>query len=366
MQKYLFLFILANFLLFACVEEPTKPTVNTNAEGDVFVLSEGLLGRSNSQLTLINSKNRDIISDYYTEKNSGLKIGDTANDLVIFGDTAFIAVSGSGTIEAVSLIDGKSVGRIHILDSSPRQIAIVNDSVGYCTDLYRHQLIKFNPRKIELTEQIPNLCFYPEGIAYFDGKLYVANSGLGVFYKNNPLAGTLSVINEKTKSLEKTILIGKNLTEIQINKTAQSIYLCYYNTYEKDSVGGIVELDIQSLKEKRRFSGHYRSIVLSESNNILYAINQVPPKTTGTALDAVVSISLDSQDKTIQTILRNEKKGEFWYSLNINPSDNEIWIGNAKNFQMDGEIIVYNFFSKTITDRYATGINPNSILFFKK
>lgn len=366
MQKYLLLFILANILLTACVEEPLKPNVNINTEGDVFVLSEGLLGRSNSQLTLINSKNKDVVPDYYTNKNIGLKLGDTANDLVVFGNTAFIAVTGSGTIEAVSLINGKSLGRIYIPNSSPRQIAIVSDSVAYCTDLYRQILIKFNPRKIQLIEQIPDLCFYPEGIAYFEGKLYVANSGLGIFYKNNPLAGTLAVIDEETNTLEKTIQIGKNLTEIIINQNVRSLYLCYYNTYEKDSIGGIVELDIQTLKEKRRIKGHYKSIVLSVKNNQLYAVNQVPPKTSGTAVDGIVSLSLNSQENELKTIFQNEKKGEFWYSININQQEDEIWIGNAKNFQMEGEIMVYSIFNKSITDRYSTGINPNTILFMQK
>jgi len=366
MQKYLFLFILANFIFISCVEEPTKPTVNTNAEGDVIVLSEGLLGRSNSQLTLINSKNKEVAPDYYSNKNTGLKLGDTANDLVPFGDTAFVAVTGSGTIEAVSLITGKSLGRIHIPNSSPRQIAIVNDSVAYCTDLYRQILIKFNPRKIQLIEEIPNLCFYPEGIAYFEGKLYVANSGLGIFYKNNPLAGTLAIIDQKSETLEKNIPIGKNLTEIVINQNIRSLYLCYYNTYEKDSVGGIVEFDIQTQKETRRIKGHYKSLVLSSINNQLYAVNQVPPKTTGNAVDGIVSLSLNSQEFELKTIFLNEKKGEFWYSININRQEDEIWIGNAKNFQMDGEIQVYNLFTKSITDRYSTGINPNTILFIKK
>ncbi|MEI6090241.1 MAG: hypothetical protein WCR42_07315 [bacterium] len=366
MQKYLFLIILANFLFTSCVEGPIKPTVNTNAEGDVIVLSEGLLGRSNSQLTLINSQNKDIIPDYYTNKNTGLKLGDTANDLVVFGDTAFIAVTGSGTIEAVSLITGKSLGRIYIPNSSPRQIAIVSDSVAYCTDLYRQILIKFNPRKIQLLEQLPDLCFYPEGIAYFEGKLYVANSGLGIFYKNNPLAGTLAVIDQKSEMLEKNIPIGKNLTEIVINQNVRSLYLCYYNTYEKDSIGGIVEFDIQTQKEKRRIKGHFRSMVLSLKNNKLFAVNQVPPKTTGTAVDGIVSLSLDSQDSEIKTIFKNDKKGEFWYSININLQEDQIWIGNAKNFQMDGEILVYSIFNKSVIGKYSTGINPNTILFMQK
>jgi hypothetical protein len=365
MQKYLFLIILTNFLLASCVEGPVKPIVNSNAEGDVIVLSEGLLGRSNSQLSLINTKNKEVSSDYFSYKNPGLRLGDTANDIVGFGDTAFIAVTGSGTIEAVSIITGQSLGRIFIPNSSPRQIAIVSDSVAYCTDLYRQILIKFNPRKIQFIEELPNLCFYPEGIAYFEGKLYVANSGLGIFYKNNPLAGTLAIINETTGTLEKTIEIGKNLTEIIINQSTRSLYLCYYNTYEKDSIGGIVEWDIKTQKEKRRLKGHFRSMALSLKNNRLFAVNQVPPKTTGTAVDGIVSLSLNSQDFELKTIFLNDKKGEFWYSININRQEDEIWIGNAKNFQMNGEVLVYSIFNKSVYDKYSTGINPNTILFTK-
>jgi hypothetical protein len=119
------------------------------------------------------------------------------------------------------------------------------------------------------------------------------------------------------------------------------------------------------MKEIRRVGGYYKSMVLSQKNNQLYAVNQVPPKTTGTAVDGIVSLSLNSHDNTLRTIVQNQKKGEFWYSININPLEDEIWIGDAKNFQMDGEILVYSIFSKSEINRYTTGINPNTILFIK-
>jgi hypothetical protein len=55
---------------------------------------------------------------------------------------------------------------------------------------------------------------------------------------------------------------------------------------------------------------------------------------------------------------------ENWYSLAIS-SQSEILIGNAKNYQMLGEILIYN--SKDFSTpkfKFISGINPNKILFY--
>ena len=356
MKWIIYIFLL---FLFSCVQDPSAPkhdNDNKTFSDGAFILCEGIWGQSNSSLARYDQKTENIINEYYKFANPGLSLGDLANDIVLLGDTAFVAVTSTRVIEVFLVETGESLGRIKLPDNSaPREIAIMNDSIAFVSDLYLDVLHVFNPREIRLLDRTIPTGPAPEDVAIYQDLVFTANSGYGYYRKNEPKAGTVSVINAKTGIEIRTLIDLPNVLELLINEEKQLLYCCYYHiTAEVDSVGGIIEYDLNTLEETRRWEIDALSINFSSTNDSLVFI----------ADNNVYSLDISS-DSQPQLLIINPKPSEIWYALAISPFDNTLWICNAKSHQINGELIQYDISSPQVVKRtYPLGVNPAKIVFF--
>ena len=76
-------------------------------DGNAYVLNEGNYGSNNSSLSLLNLTTGSIDNSVFSTAN-GRGLGDLAQDVVVYGTKAYVTVSGSNTLEVVSLTDNKS------------------------------------------------------------------------------------------------------------------------------------------------------------------------------------------------------------------------------------------------------------------
>jgi hypothetical protein len=343
-----------------CQETPTDNNpISPAGSRAVFILCEGTWGGDNSTITRYDQKSGTFIQDYFGFANPGLRLGDLADHMAIWGDKCFIAVSTTKTIEAIDLKTGKSLGRLILQgDRQPRKICIVNDSTGYVTDYNQHSVVRFDTRKLTVLNEV-KVGPAPEGIVYFTGQLFVANSGAGDLMATDPDAGTVFVLDEQTMQLVAKLKPGPNVYELAINKEHRKLYAKYHHLYSKpDSLGGIVEYELLTLKPtnswRDRVSSMARSMDFSVTGDTLYYIND----------KGVAMIDLSSR-AIIKDYLVNPTPAEFWYSISVSPVDGNIWIGNAKNYQVNGEILVYQPAPMPIKlNSFASGIIPNTILFY--
>lgn len=99
---------LALILLFClgCVRTPKAPDyideINIKA-GDILVLCEGLQGYDNSAISYINSATGESIKEAYSHVNKGFRLGDTANDIVLFNDTLYVCSTIGNYIELIDI-----------------------------------------------------------------------------------------------------------------------------------------------------------------------------------------------------------------------------------------------------------------------
>lgn len=361
--KFKLLYILAPLYLLiclvSCVQTPS-PSENegiSSSNEAAYILCEGLWYMDNSSLSKYDFENSTVINNYFSKVNQNLRIGDLANDIVIKGDSGFIAVTTAKTIEAINLKTGKSVGRIIIEgNSAPRKICIINDTLAAFTELYEHKIKFFNPRTIELLDLEIELGPAPEGIAS-DGKhLFVANSGYGDYLAHLPKAGTVSVVD--INSMKELCLIesGKNTVAVFFNKELNKIFAIYNNLPSlADSIGGIVMINPQTFLIEKEWKSAARSLCFSADGKIGYFIDN----------NGVSKIYCDGSSNEIETVISNENSKDVWYSLAYHSKGNSLWLGNARNYQINGEIIIYDL--KNISkakERFDVGINPNTIVFY--
>ena len=76
-------------------------------DGSAYVLNEGTWGSNNSSLSRVDLASGTINNNIFSAAN-GRGLGDVAQDIVVSGGKAYIAVSFSNTIEVVNLTDNKA------------------------------------------------------------------------------------------------------------------------------------------------------------------------------------------------------------------------------------------------------------------
>ena len=346
--------------LVSCVEQPVgnpQNTVDSVGLKGVFVLCEGLWGMDNASLSVYNFDNGKLTNDYFGIQNNGLRLGDLANDIVVASDTVLIAVSGTKTIESFRLSTGKSLGRI-ILEgrSCPRKICVINDSIGFFTDLYDNSIIEFNYKKMELTGNRIIVGPAPEGICSASNNIFVANSGYGDYMADKPLAGTVSVIELKSKTVIKSLINLPNVIDVFYNRQFNRLYAVYNNLPSlKDSLGGIVEFNGTTFGEIRRWRLYAKSLCASESGDTLFFLNNI----------GIGILEINSQNSEVRQLIINNNPNEKWYALSYRTIDKTLWVGNALNYQVEGELLIFDLNSKSSPFiKLKVGINPNRIVFY--
>ncbi len=355
MDYKLFVILSLIAVFFGCSNPDTvsdnsnKDTSKTNI---AFVLCEGLYGYDNSTISKINLQDFSVINNFTGLENPNFRIGDTGNDIVVKGDTFFVVVTTSKAVEYFDVRTGKLLGYVTFDgNSGPRRIAFVNDTLALVSDFYADCLHILNIKQNKVIGKI-QVGPAPEFVAIYRDKAFVANSGFGDLRANEPKAGTLSVINLQNFQEEKNIWVGPNPIEVLVCDDVGSIFVSYNHLPSlKDSVGGIVEFDINTLERKREWRGFARSLFWASSENAIYFLSN----------ELVDKINLSN--RKLDTVITNPKPEEIWYSLSVDEYNHYLLIGNAKNYTIEGEVMVYsNKGQIALIKNIKVGVNPNKIL----
>lgn len=97
-------------LLVGRISTGLNPVKVVAGAGKYYVLNSGDWKSANSSLTMYDFSAGDVMQNYFESQN-GRCLGNTANDIIVYGSKMYIAVSGESTVEVVSL-DAESVKQI--------------------------------------------------------------------------------------------------------------------------------------------------------------------------------------------------------------------------------------------------------------
>ena len=183
--------LFALFALVGCSEDNDSPVINGAPAHDnvMYVLNSGDWKSNNSSLTMYDASTGEVVQGYFEQVN-GRKLGNTANDMIVYGSKMYIAVSGEGTIEVADL-NAKSLKQIEC-SAQPRYLA-AHDGKVYVT-YYDGHVARIDTVSMQVDAKV-KVGRNPEQLAVCGGKLYVANSG-GMDY-NTELGydNTVSVVD---------------------------------------------------------------------------------------------------------------------------------------------------------------------------
>lgn len=251
MKKATLLLLCGALALCACrkdpvPEPPSRDADLTGQQVDVsffpesarklFVLNEGGMGSNNATLDFLRVSDGNYVTGAFRKMNPGIGagLGDVGNDIAVHGDEVWMVVNNSGIVEVVSAKDETECSAIAV--PTPRNIAfdegyayvtswagafasgsydengnyIVTDSKNPKGQVYR---IDLSTKKVAGSVEVG---YQPEGIAVYDGKLYVANSG-GISSQLPPAYSydnTVSIIDTKSFKVTKTLEVQVNLKNV--------------------------------------------------------------------------------------------------------------------------------------------------------
>ena len=113
---YIFWCWLSSILLFmACDDMEDKPFTSgiigdptETGTAELYVLCEGLFNQNNSSLARFSFGNQQMVRDYFKAVNHR-GLGDTANDMAIYGSKVYVVVNISSTVEVIDFRTGTSL-----------------------------------------------------------------------------------------------------------------------------------------------------------------------------------------------------------------------------------------------------------------
>ena len=228
----------------------------SNAAKKLFVLNEGQMSSNNATLDFLRFQDGNYITGAFKKMNPsvGAGLGDVGNDIAVIGDEVWIVVNNSGIVEVISAKDEIEKKAISI--PTPRFIAY-DDKYAYVTswagafatyegwDLVDSFNTKGQVYRINLkTKQIEGTVevgYQPEGIACYDGKLYVANSGGLTLAPTYSYDNTVSIIDAASFKVSATVEVQVNLKNVY-SDGAGKIYVTTLGNYW-DVHSGLYMLD---------------------------------------------------------------------------------------------------------------------------
>lgn len=232
----------------------SKPPVGVLPEpgelGRLYILNEGVMGMGNSSIDFYDFADGTYVTDAFPAANLDvtLGLGDTGNDLAVYGGKLWAVMNGSDLVE---VMDASTMEHIRAIDvpvcrdiAFSGRYAYVTSWAGNVSDdgdrtgmVYR---IDINSLSIAGAVEVG---YQPEDIAALDGKIYVANSGgMTDGYDNR-----LSIIDEESFSLERAVEIAANICDIAPDAYGRlwisspgDYYSVHSGIYVYDTVSGTV------------------------------------------------------------------------------------------------------------------------------
>jgi YVTN family beta-propeller protein len=321
-------------------EDPIPESKPVTPTSGVFILNQGSYQGNNSGVS------------YYDLKTGGApvfdivggKLGDTGQDMIVYGSKLYVSVYGSSIIYVA---DKQSLGelkKIRVEDGDqprgPRSLVSYSGKVYAST--YDGNVIRIDTTSLSI-EAITKVGSNPEGIAAVDGKLYVANSnGLDFPHFDN----TLSVIDVATFVETKRITVGLNPNCVMADAYGD-IYLSYRGN-NADIPGGMQKVDTKTavVSDLTGVSANQNFTIVDD---VLYYFNVVynADYTTNCTFGRY---NVKTEQKIPGEIISDGTKINTAYAIGVDPESKDIYISDT-NYTTPDKVYIFGsngVFKKTI------------------
>jgi hypothetical protein len=338
------------------MEDKQKPDSNTGmAEPThLYILSEGLFNMNNSTLASYDLNSKSLISDYFLSVNKR-GLGDTANDMGIYGSKMYVVVNVSSQIEVLDVKSGISLAQISLKNEKgiarePRFIEFYGGKAYVCS--FDGTVAKIDTTTLK-TVAFVQCGKNPDGLCMANNKLYVSNSGGLNFptYDN-----TVSVIDLHTFTELKKITVAVNPGKIHTDSQGD-VYVVSRGDY------GVNPYLFQRINSKNdileKTFNDIQALNFSIHNDTAYIYNY-----DFTNQSCWVKVfDCKSEQLISENFITDGTELNTPYGIDINPANGDVYLTDAKSYTVWGNVLCFDRQGKLKFKISEIGLNPNKVVF---
>ena len=344
-------FVVLSMLLSLCScgeDEPPQPPPPAR----LYILCEGLWGNNNSTLAYYSFDDQISDNDYFNTIN-GRGLGDTGNDMKIYGSKIYIAVTTSSQIEVINAHTGLSLKQLPVFDGEkprePRHLAF-DKGKAYVT-CFDGTIVRIDTLSLKI-DGIATAGHDPEGICVANGKLYVANSG-GTSFPNYD--NTVSVIDIASFKELKKIEVGINPYIVEAD-TYGDVYVSSQGNYN-DLKYRLQRINSQTDKVEDTFDTETLNFCISGDYAYLYNYNY----SNKTNWIKVLNVKTEKIER--ENFITDGTEIYTPRGIAVNAATNEVFIADAFDFMIRGSVFCFSKDGKLNYKIEKIGVNPSQIVF---
>lgn len=351
----------AGLLLASCSLEPadyaddTPPTADTDS---LVVLCEGLWGMDNSTLALLHGGT--MTSRWFQQQNPGQHLGDTGNDIIQVNDTMLaVSVNWSNIIQYIRP-DGTAIAATENIPNN-RRLATDHKGHLYVTSYADNGYVA----KIDLqTKQVVDTChvgYEPEGIAFFDGRLYIANTGgYGTQTGGHGYEQTISVVDAATMRELKRIDTG--CPNLYGTMSTSGQFACinsagdYYNVSPRAIVLNMASDEFRVYDFPATYSCAARGKFCLIGSSFSYATGQYHYSMHTISLPSLEAAEgLDGYAEA-EPVIRSMQSP---YGMYVSPRSLHLYVSDARAYATNGYVYEFAPGGKPLGRYLVRGVNPS-------
>jgi len=324
------------------------PIVITNA---FLILNEGLFQHNNSELTYFNW-NTHQQHDHMFEAKNEWGMGDTGNDMGIYGEKLYIAMNNSHIIHVLNRRTGRLFHQISLsengIGASPRSLAFHNGKIY--VSAFNGYLYKIDTTTFGIENKI-QLGSNPDQMVLLNNELWVSNSG-GLTELGD---STVSVIDLLNFSEIQRITVGRNPGSI-VSDGSNRIFVVSRGNYT-NIPSKLLQIDALSktvvLNENKTISS------LKYFGNQLYALGY-DYQTSSSSLRLIDPSNFEYlsgnliEHLPLQTLYNMDKLSVFGQQIYV--------FLDARQFIHQGKVLVCDL-NFNLLFEFTVGLNPTKLIY---
>jgi len=356
-QKIYLLLLFLLVILSSC-----KKNEEANEEQDVpidvftngvLVVNEGLFHMNNSTMSWVGFSNGKVNNKIFEQK-TGRQLGDTGNDVGIYGGKIYVVVNVSNTIEVLDAKTGVPIKQIDIVGvnrpAEPRFVAFHGGKVFIPS--FDGYVDVIDTLSLEVIHRIP-VGANPDGCHVANGnKLYVANSGgLSLPFPDS----TMSVIDMDQMIETHRIVVGKNPRGVISDKNGD-LYINVHtdSLYEADHMWVKVNHQTLTIDTIMRMAVQRYARI---DDKILVYMSDHKGLTSEISLFDPATMSISKKN------LIDPNMFTTFYGMQYDSIRQQIYCFDAMKYVNKGYLRVFSKDGKHLNN-YAIGLNPSKLAVF--
>ncbi|KFE98104.1 hypothetical protein IX39_17060 [Chryseobacterium formosense] len=320
---------------------------NAQTEG-ILVLNEGGAGSNTAEISFINNQSV-VTNNYFKLKNNNATLGDTAQDIKIFGDKIFVVLNISNTIKVINKSDFSLITTISTNVANPRYIAFSGNKF-YVTNWGNNNMANY-------------VAVYDLNTYAHEANIPVGNGPEKIFSKNNKLYVLLKggyglnhfmdVINTTTNSVESQVNVGDSPNSI-FEKDNLLYIMSSGDPYSATSFGTLTvyNTNTQSTASSTTFPVGVKPSYMDTDGTNIYYMNEASIYKT-----PIASPSINTQPIAVTPITVNS----YGTAYGFNVVNNTIYAADPSGYIAPGKIYAYNL-QGTLQNTFTVTSLPNQII----